>query len=572
MNPIRLGTVTFDGPSPRVPGAPGDAGIGVGEAEELLAAAQSIGIDANHPGVAADSYRELIAKIRPDSPFPEDIGLCSVLALAHESLAVEHLAADETEDAIESLHSVAVLSLILDDADMRGRALAFIADLHEGAGRPDEMRRELTNAAVAFTAAGRADEAATLLDRRDGKESTHTGVFGAGPESRADGTGVGPASVSDGAADGSDATGGEWDAVADAAEESGAAEVMDELRAMIDAAGSGGGPSDAQITRAMPLLFGASDAHAQALFRSNRTENLEEDVARAVRAIGAIDDPSLRERAEEGLLERLGNFWEVVYRDGVAALSRHDGKGARTAFSAIVENREADFPPSSDQIGRAYVGLVAEAVARGNELLIKAAALEAANGIDRLPGDVERAVYGEQLAGALSRVDVAVRMRMKLLSAAAVTFRDAYMPTEEIRCLIALALCKVRNREYAAAHDELTELSERARALDEFGLFAEARLNLGRSWAFANRHEMALRCFDEVISGYDVDDLESPADRVRYAALLLEKARMALTLGAASGMSRVQVREIAERARTVFRAEGALSQLTETEAILATLP
>lgn len=117
----------------------------------MLTAAQNGGRGPGGPRASMAKYREVIAKLRPGNALPDAPGECWVLARAHEGLAFEYAGAGETAKAIESLYSVAVLTLLFDDPRMRGRALATVADLRESAAETASAAAE--SATVTATAA-----------------------------------------------------------------------------------------------------------------------------------------------------------------------------------------------------------------------------------------------------------------------------------------------------------------------------------------------------------------------------------------------------------------------------------
>lgn len=569
-------------------------------------------------------YREVIAKLRPGNALPDAPGECWVLARAHEGLAFEYAGAGETAKAIESLYSVAVLTLLFDDPRMRGRALATVADLRESAGDSDEARKDLTTAALAFEAAGDAAEAKALRDRRDGRPSAEglavhdvrrtlaqmmSGVAGdaasiagaagaagnVAPAGAADmGTGAGPEGDSDGSPGADDDGVGEGDVLdaesvdADAGETGdpvdwggvlarvGSGDVSDSpedgvgaddlLRHLLNSAGEADGPDDGHIRRGAPLLVGMAgddgfDAPAFA-----------DALTLAAKAVAAIGDGGVREEARAELEDGARTVWTAALTTGDEALMAGDAATARDAFEFVLESHSMPVRATSAQQGAAIVGRARAAIGSRDQTDIRESALNGANAVCRLPDAGDRARYGEQLATVLRDVNDATTLRMKLLGRVAENWNQVGDEHSEVRCLLGAALCKAKLQDFKGAHEDFLQLRLRAQELRDMALYSETLLHLGRSWAYAGRPQVAVQCYDAIVDRVTQDDLEDDRARVGYARLLLEKARTLPRIPGIPASAMTAAWSHAVEARDIFADVGAQGLVREANEMIRVLP
>ena len=553
----------------------------------MLKDAQNARYDAGRPDASAERYRHVIAKIRPSAALPSDIGDCSVLARAHEALAFEYATLDEPAKAVESLYSVAVLSLILDDPGMRGRALAMAADVREAGGEIDEAHKDLTTAALAFEAAGDSGQASRLLARRDGRLEEEVFDFADAPAQPADSPAPAPAPVlaeseaeaeapAPGAASTADEDGDReppvnWEEVlrrieaGEVADAEGDVTSHDVLWMLLETAGDDDGPSDDQLRRAMPLLI---DSRPDGDFDA---PTLAEDVSLTLYALVKIVDEPTYKAAHGGLADSLEALWSSALNTGNEALESGDLGLAHEAFAFVLESRSLDVPPTSSQQGAAIVGEARVAMAQGDQGVMKDVALASANAVSRLPEVEDRARYGERLAMVLKQMGNATKLRLQLLGRAADSWKQLGDEHSEIRCLLGAALCKASLREYSEAHRDFVELRRRAGELRDVALFSEALLHLGRSWTFAGRPDVAIQCYDSVVERFEKDSLADDRQRVGYARLLLEKSRTLMRMPSALPSADKMARAHALEAREIFAEAGAPNLVKETNEMIRAL-
>lgn len=574
----------------------------------MLAAARDAinGPDGSRASTA--KYREIIAKLRPGPRLPGDPADALALARAHEGLADQYAAAGEPVKAIESLYAVAVMSLLVDDPLMRGRALTRVADLRISAGNYAEARKDLTTAALAFDAAGDAATARELRERRSGRTSAIGGGAGAGEGAEASGGG-GPNDaprrrrrLADrlmsrtlenlGANGGADAPSGRGDVVdgeVAGTDEGGtgsrvdwgkalarveSADVSDAkkdgadalLRLLLNFAGQADGPNDDQIRRAAPLLVGMGgagrfDASAFAA-----------DITVAANAVCAIGDLKVQDTTRDELAERSRVVWTSALTTGDEALRTGDAATARDAFQFVLDSRSKTVHATSAQQGAALVGRTRAAVISGDQKDIRASALAGANAVCRLPDAEDRARYGERFAHVLRDVGDATTLRMRLLERVADNWSQVGNEHAAVRCLLEAALCKAKLRDFRGAHEDFQRLSQRAEELEDTALLSEALLHLGRSWTFAGRPEVALKCYDTLLDKITPDELDDDRARVGYARLLLEKGRTLARIPGASESDLTAARTGVTKAREIFAGLGAQLLVREANETIDQLP
>ena len=531
-------------------------------AEEMLAAARDA-IDGTDGSRASTSkYREIIAKLRPGPRLPGDPADALALARAHEGLADQYAATGQPVKAIESLYAVAVMSLLVDDPLMRGRAFAKVADLRISAGNYAEARKDLTTAALAFDAAGDAATARELRERRSGRTSATGGGTGEGGGAGADGDTS--ANVGAGArvdwgkalarvesADVSDAKKGGADAL---------------LRLLLNSAGQADGPNDDQIRRAAPLLVGMGgagrfDASAFAA-----------DITVAANAVCAIGDLKVQDTTRDELAERSRAVWTSALTTGDEALRVGDAATARDAFQFVLDSRSKTVHATSAQQGAALVGRTRAAVISGDQKDIRASALAGANAVCRLPDAGDRARYGERFAHVLRDVGDATTLRMRLLERVADNWSQVGDEHAAVRCLLEAALCKAKLRDFRGAHEDFQRLSQRAEELGDTALLSESLLHLGRSWTFAGRPEVAVKCYDTLLDKITPDELDDDRARVGYARLLLEKGRTLARIPGASESDLTAARTGVTKARDIFAGLGAQLLVREANETIDQLP
>lgn len=531
-------------------------------AEEMLAAARDAidGPDGSRASTA--KYREIIAKLRPGPRLPGDPADALALARAHEGLADQYAATGQPVKAIESLYAVAVMSLLVDDPLMRGRAFSKVADLRTSAGNYAEARKDLTTAALAFDAAGDAATARELRERRSGRTSATDGGAGAGEGAGAGGgtsanvgTGsqvdwgkalarVESADVSDAKKDGADAL----------------------LRLLLNSAGQADGPNDDQIRRAAPLLVGMGgagrfDASAFAA-----------DITVAANAVCAIGDLKVQDTTRDELAERSRAVWTSALTTGDEALRAGDAATARDAFQFVLYSRSKTVHATSAQQGAALVGRTRAAVISGDQKDIRASALAGANAVCRLPDAGDRARYGERFAHVLRDVGDATTLRMRLLERVADNWSQVGDEHAAVRCLLEAALCKAKLRDFRGAHEDFQRLSQRAEELGDTALLSESLLHLGRSWTFAGRPEVAVKCYDTLLDKITPDELDDDRARVGYARLLLEKGRTLARIPGASESDLTAARTGVTKARDIFAGLGAQLLVREANETIDQLP
>ncbi len=531
-------------------------------AEEMLAAARDAidGPDGSRASTA--KYREIIAKLRPGPRLPGDPADALALARAHEGLADQYAATGQPVKAIESLYAVAVMSLLVDDPLMRGRAFAKVADLRISAGNYAEARKDLTTAALAFDAAGDAATARELRERRSGRTSATGGGTGEGGGAGADGDTS--ANVGAGArvdwgkalarvesADVSDAKKGGADAL---------------LRLLLNSAGQADGPNDDQIRRAAPLLVGMGgagrfDASAFAA-----------DITVAANAVCAIGDLKVQDTTRDELAERSRAVWTSALTTGDEALRVGDAATARDAFQFVLDSRSKTVHATSAQQGAALVGRTRAAVISGDQKDIRASALAGANAVCRLPDAGDRARYGERFAHVLRDVGDATTLRMRLLERVADNWSQVGDEHAAVRCLLEAALCKAKLRDFRGAHEDFQRLSQRAEELGDTALLSESLLHLGRSWTFAGRPEVAVKCYDTLLDKITPDELDDDRARVGYARLLLEKGRTLARIPGASESDLTAARTGVTKARDIFAGLGAQLLVREANETIDQLP
>ena len=528
----------------------------------MLAAARDAidGPDGSRASTA--KYREIIAKLRPGPRLPGDPADALALARAHEGLADQYAATGQPVKAIESLYAVAVMSLLVDDPLMRGRAFSKVADLRTSAGNYAEARKDLTTAALAFDAAGDAATARELRERRSGHTSATDGGAGAGEGAGAGGgtsanvgTGsqvdwgkalarVESADVSDAKKDGADAL----------------------LRLLLNSAGQADGPNDDQIRRAAPLLVGMGgagrfDASAFAA-----------DITVAANAVCAIGDLKVQDTTRDELAERSRAVWTSALTTGDEALRAGDAATARDAFQFVLDSRSKTVHATSAQQGAALVGRTRAAVISGDQKDIRASALAGANAVCRLPDAGDRARYGERFAHVLRDVGDATTLRMRLLERVADNWSQVGDEHAAVRCLLEAALCKAKLRDFRGAHEDFQRLSQRAEELGDTALLSESLLHLGRSWTFAGRPEVAVKCYDTLLDKITPDELDDDRARVGYARLLLEKGRTLARIPGASESDLTAARTGVTKARDIFAGLGAQLLVREANETIDQLP
>lgn len=531
-------------------------------AEEMLAVARDA-IDGTDGSRASTSkYREIIAKLRPGPRLPGDPADALALARAHEGLADQYAATGEPVKAIESLYAVAVMSLLVDDPLMRGRVFAKVADLRISAGNYAEACKDLTTAALAFDAAGDGATARELRERRSGRTSATGGGTGEGGGAGADGdtsanVGAGArvdwgkaiarvesAGVSDAKKDGADAL----------------------LRLLLDSAGQADGPNDDQIRRAAPLLVGMGGAGR---FDASAFAS---DITVAANAVCAIGDLKVQDTTRDELAERSRVVWTSALNTGDEALRTGDAATARDAFQFVLDSRSKTVHATSAQQGAALVGRTRAAVISGDQKDIRASALAGANAVCRLPDTGDRARYGERFAHVLRDVGDATTLRMRLLERVADNWSQVDNEHAAVRCLLEAALCKAKLRDFRGAHEDFQRLSQRAEELEDTALLSESLLHLGRSWNFAGRPEVAVKCYDTLLDKVTPGELDDDRARVGYARLLLEKGRTLARIPGASESDLTAARTGVTKARDIFAGLGAQLLVREANETIDQLP
>ncbi|MGV3113378.1 hypothetical protein ACEE18_02000 [Corynebacterium freneyi] len=531
-------------------------------AEEMLAVARDA-IDGTDGSRASTSkYREIIAKLRPGPRLPGDPADALALARAHEGLADQYAATGEPVKAIESLYAVAVMSLLVDDPLMRGRVFAKVADLRISAGNYAEACKDLTTAALAFDAAGDGATARELRERRSGRTSATGGGTGEGGGAGADGdtsanVGAGArvdwgkaiarvesAGVSDAKKDGADAL----------------------LRLLLNSAGQADGPNDDQIRRAAPLLVGMGGAGR---FDASAFAS---DITVAANAVCAIGDLKVQDTTRDELAERSRVVWTSALNTGDEALRTGDAATARDAFQFVLDSRSKTVHATSAQQGAALVGRTRAAVISGDQKDIRASALAGANAVCRLPDTGDRARYGERFAHVLRDVGDATTLRMRLLERVADNWSQVDNEHAAVRCLLEAALCKAKLRDFRGAHEDFQRLSQRAEELEDTALLSESLLYLGRSWNFAGRPEVSVKCYDTLLDKVTPGELDDDRARVGYARLLLEKGRTLARIPGASESDLTAARTGVTKARDIFAGLGAQLLVREANETIDQLP
>lgn len=511
---------------------------------------------------STSKYREIIAKLRPGPRLPGDPADALALARAHEGLADQYAATGEPVKAIESLYAVAVMSLLVDDPLMRGRVFAKVADLRISAGNYAEACKDLTTAALAFDAAGDGATARELRERRSGRTSATGGGTGEGGGAGADGdtsanVGAGArvdwgkaiarvesAGVSDAKKDGADAL----------------------LRLLLDSAGQADGPNDDQIRRAAPLLVGMGGAGR---FDASAFAS---DITVAANAVCAIGDLKVQDTTRDELAERSRVVWTSALNTGDEALRTGDAATARDAFQFVLDSRSKTVHATSAQQGAALVGRTRAAVISGDQKDIRASALAGANAVCRLPDTGDRARYGERFAHVLRDVGDATTLRMRLLERVADNWSQVDNEHAAVRCLLEAALCKAKLRDFRGAHEDFQRLSQRAEELEDTALLSESLLHLGRSWNFAGRPEVAVKCYDTLLDKVTPGELDDDRARVGYARLLLEKGRTLARIPGASESDLTAARTGVTKARDIFAGLGAQLLVREANETIDQLP
>ena len=537
-------------------------------ADEMLAAAGDAidGPDGSRASTA--KYREIIAKLRPGPRLPGDPADALALARAHEGLADQYAATGQPVKAIESLYSVAVMSLLVDDPLMRGRALTRVADLRIAAGNYAEARKDLTTAALAFDAAGDGATARDLRERRSGRTSATGGGTGAGEDAEASGRGGSSSGANADVGTGSQA---DWGNALARAESAGVSDAKQDgadalLRLLLNSAGQAHGPDDDQIRRAAPLLVGMGgagrfDASAFAA-----------DITVAANAVCAIGDLKVQDTTRDELAERSRAVWTSALTTGDEALRAGDAATARDAFQFVLDSRSKTVHATSAQQGAALVGRTRAAVISGDQKDIRSSALAGANAVCRLPDAGDRARYGERFAHVLRDVGDATTLRMKLLERVAGNWSQVGDEHAAVRCLLEAALCKAKLRDFGGAHEDFQRLSQRAEQLEDTALLSESLLHLGRSWNFAGRPEVAVKCYDTLLDKVTPGELDDDRARVGYARLLLEKGRTLARVPGASESKLTEARAGVTKARDIFAGLGAQLLVREANETIAQLP
>lgn len=534
----------------------------------MLAAARDAIDGTDGSRASTTKYREIIAKLRPGPRLPGDPADALALARAHEGLADQYAATGQPVKAIESLYAVAVMSLLVDDPLMRGRAFAKVADLRISAGNYAEARKDLTTAALAFDVAGDAATAREIRERRSGRTSA-TGV----------GTGAGESAE---ASDGDDSSSGananvgtgsqvDWGKALARVESADVSDAKKDgadalLRLLLNSAGQAHGPDDDQIRRAAPLLVGMGgagrfDASAFAA-----------DITVAANAVCAIGDLKVQDTTRDELAERSRVVWTSALTTGDEALRTGDAATARDAFQFVLDSRSKTVHATSAQQGAALVGRTRAAVISGDQKDIRASALAGANAVCRLPDAEDRARYGEQFAHVLRDVGDATTLRMRLLERVADNWSQVGDEHAAVRCLLETALCKAKLRDFRGAHEDFQRLSQRAEELEDTALLSESLLHLGRSWTFAGRPEVAVKCYDTLLDKITPDELDDDRARVGYARLLLEKGRTLARIPGASESDLTAARTDVTKARDIFAGLGAQLLVREANETIDQLP
>lgn len=533
----------------------------------LAAAGDAIdGPDGSRASTA--KYREIIAKLRPGPRLPGDPADALALARAHEGLADQYAATGQPVKAIESLYSVAVMSLLVDDPLMRGRALTRVADLRIAAGNYAEARKDLTTAALAFDAAGDGATARDLRERRSGRTSATGGGAGAGEDAEASGRGGSSSGANADVGTGSQV---DWGNALARAESAGVSDAKQDgadalLRLLLNSAGQAHGPDDDQIRRAAPLLVGMGgagrfDASAFAA-----------DITVAANAVCAIGDLKVQDTTRDELAERSRAVWTSALTTGDEALRAGDAATARDAFQFVLDSRSKTVHATSAQQGAALVGRTRAAVISGDQKDIRSSALAGANAVCRLPDAGDRARYGERFAHVLRDVGDATTLRMKLLERVAGNWSQVGDEHAAVRCLLEAALCKAKLRDFGGAHEDFQRLSQRAEQLEDTALLSESLLHLGRSWNFAGRPEVAVKCYDTLLDKVTPGELDDDRARVGYARLLLEKGRTLARVPGASESELTEARAGVTKARDIFAGLGAQLLVREANETIAQLP
>ena len=537
-------------------------------AEEMLAAAGDAidGPDGSRASTA--KYREIIAKLRPGPRLPGDPADALALARAHEGLADQYAATGQPVKAIESLYSVAVMSLLVDDPLMRGRALTKVADLRISSGNYAEARKDLTTAALAFDAAGDGATARDLRERRSGRTSATGGGTGAGEDAEASGGGGSSSGANADVGTGSQV---DWGNALARAESAGVSDAKQDgadalLRLLLNSAGQAHGPDDDQIRRAAPLLVGMGgagrfDASAFAA-----------DITVAANAVSTIGDLKVQDTTRDELAERSRAVWTSALTTGDEALRAGDAATARDAFQFVLDSRSKTVHATSAQQGAALVGRTRAAVISGDQKDIRSSALAGANAVCRLPDAGDRARYGERFAHVLRDVGDATTLRMKLLERVADNWSQVGDEHAAVRCLLEAALCKAKLRDFGGAHEDFQRLSQRAEQLEDTALLSESLLHLGRSWNFAGRPEVAVKCYDTLLDKVTPGELDDDRARVGYARLLLEKGRTLARVPGASESELTEARAGVTKARDIFAGLGAQLLVREANETIAQLP
>lgn len=246
--------------------------------------------------------------------------------------------------------------------------------------------------------------------------------------------------------------------------------------------------------------------------------------------------------------------WTDLLARAKRLLHQGDAPESMRICAEVIDADGLPDGPDPTQLGDAHLGLVAARMHAG--LDVREAAIDAANALPHLEPPEVRARQALELAILLAPEQAAWRVRRQLLTDAAGEFEAHGDWTRAVRARLRLASEKAAAGELAAAHDDFDRLVTEAYRLRNLELYAEAVLHLGRSWARAGRLPEAIGQFDRVLAKFPLQGIDSPAERLLYGQLLLEKARVLSLLGpGAEGAG--AARELAGLARELFREHGA---------------
>lgn len=479
----------------------GSSATRVAMVEAVLADLDSAGQSLS-PGQVAERLRAAVSTLRPSESFPGDLRELELLGELYERLGLNAVVS-EPETAAVDLYRAAVVGLLRGDVDLRLRCLEISADVHRAAGNTEEAAIDYRAVAAAYAESDPARAEALLIEA----DSLNEVTFDDAPLETALPDASLPATEFFSEPD--------LDPFVDEPEPT-----QEEPNEVPIAA-----PTAEHDLPHSPDPESILEALAASMETSGSTtvahQAASELYAELLADVDAMADPVDKAAATTVISETLSQHWASVFDSALENIATGAPHEADWRFRYLIEAHGFPDGPEDDLIGRCWLGRVQLCLPSSPSL--RNVVVEAANYITSINSPVLRASLAAELAGLLNQVPGPERIRKQLLDGAEADFRSVGNEVEVLRCRLAKATDLAFAGNYREAHDQFTDISARARQVRDLPLYADALLNLGRSWGFAGRPDGAVDCFDRVLKHFPAQNLHNAQEAESYGKLALER-------------------------------------------------